>query len=203
MATLHSRPQALESAVLKLLHGAFAPGQLLRNFTNAFLLHETLEDHPALVFGKVFDQSKQASPMFDCLQIRLNTRFRRCSRAGCNFSGGALGLIRYGIGGNPEQPRGEWRASIFVAPQIGKRFVKNIRGQIFRRLPIVYATGDERIYSFEMNLIQVSKLEGVPLRSFNQQTLVWLFRDYFCCRSSDGHRSSDYINWRRVKKSRT
>jgi hypothetical protein len=203
MATLHLRPQALEGAVLKLLHCAFTPGEILRNFTNTLLLHETLQDHSALVFGKVFDQPKQASPMFDCLQIRLNARLRRHSRSGCGFSGGALGLIRYGIRGNPEQPRGEGRASIFVAQQIGKRFVKNIRRQIFRRLPIVYATGDERIYTFEMKLIQISKLEGVPLRSFNQQTLVWLFRDYFCCRSSDGHRSSDYINWRRVKKSRT
>jgi hypothetical protein len=111
-------------------------------------------------------------------------------------------LIRQCVGGNPEQPRGEWRAPIFVAPQVGKRFVKNIRRQIFRRLPIAYPTGDKRIDPFEMKLIQISKLHGVPLRSFNQQTLVWLFRDYFCCRSSDGHRSSDYINWRRVKKSR-
>jgi hypothetical protein len=202
MATLHLHPQALQRAELKLLYGAFATGQLLRNFTNASLLHKTLQDHPALVFGKVFDQPKQASPMFDRLEIRLDARFGRFSRAGCEFSGGALGLIRYGVGGNPEQPRGERRSSIFVAPQVGKRFVKNIRRQIFRRLPIVYATGDKRIDPFEMKLIQISKLHGVPLRSFNQQTLVWLFRDYFCCRSSDGHRSSDYINWRRVKKSR-
>jgi hypothetical protein len=203
MATLHLRPQALKSAVLKLLYGAFAPGQLVRNFTNAFLFHKTLQDHPALVFGKVFYQAKQASPMFDCLEIRLDARFGRLSGAGCDFSGGALGLIRYGIGGNPEQPRGEWRASIFVAPQVGKRFVKNIGRQIFRRLPIAHATGDKRIDPFEMKLIQISKLDGVPLRSFHQQTLVCLFRGYFCCRSSDGHRSSDYINWRRVKKSRT
>jgi hypothetical protein len=54
MATLHLRPQALQRAELKLLHGAFAPGQLFRDFTNAFLLHETLEDHAALIFGKVF-----------------------------------------------------------------------------------------------------------------------------------------------------
>jgi len=203
MATLHLRPQALESAVLKLLDGAFAPGQLLRNFTNAFLFHKTLQDHPALVLGKVFYQAKQASPMFDCLEVRLDARFGRFFSTGGNLTSRTLELIRHCVGGNPEQPRGEWRASILVAPQVGKRFVKNIRRQIFRRLPIAYAPGDKRIDPFEMKLIQISKLQGVPLRSFHQQTLVYLLRDYFCCRSSDGHRSSDYINWRRVKKSRT
>src|SRR5712672_1359406 len=125
MATLHLRPQTLQSAELQLFHSALATGQLVRNFSNALLLDETLVDHPSLVVGKFFYEPKQASTMFGLLQIRLNARLRRISSADGDLASGALGLVRDGVGGNPDQPRGEGRASKFIASQVGQRFLEN------------------------------------------------------------------------------
>ena len=102
MATLHLRAQALESAVLKLLHRTFASGQCLRNFTNAFLFHKTLDNHAPLVVRKLFHQSKQARAVFDRLQIGLNAWLGRLAHAGGGLPGGALELVRHRIGGDSE-----------------------------------------------------------------------------------------------------
>jgi hypothetical protein len=96
-------------------------------------------------------------------------------------------LIRYRVGGNPDQPRGEGCASKFIASQVGQRLLENVRGQIFRQGSIGYTTGDERIDLFEMKLIESAELHRISLRSFHLQTLVCLFRGYVCCRSSGGH----------------
>jgi hypothetical protein len=187
MATLHLLAQALQGSELQLFHRALSPGQLVRNLSNALLLDETLVDHPSLVARKFFDQPKQASTMFDLLQIRLKTRFWRISGANGDLASGALELIRDGVGGNPDQPGGEGRATKFITAQVGQRFLKNVRRQVFRHSSISYTTGDKRIDLFEIKLIEIAKLHWVSLRSFHQQTLVCLFRGYFCCRSSGGH----------------
>jgi hypothetical protein len=53
-----------------------------------------------------------------------------------------------------------------------------------------------------MKLIELAKLHRVALRSFHQSTLVCRFCGNLCCRFSGRHRSSDYINWEWIKKSR-
>jgi len=65
--------------------------------------------------------------MFDLLQIRLKTRFRRISSADGDLASGTFGLIRYCVGGNPDQPRREGRASKFIASQVGQRLLENVR----------------------------------------------------------------------------
>src|SRR5260370_27619312 len=149
MATLHLRPQALQSAELQLFHRALATGEFLRNFPNAILLDETLINDSSLIVGKFLDQPKQASPMFDLLQIRWKVWFWRISSADGILASGALGLIRDSVGGNPDQPGGEGRPSKFIAAQVGQRSLENVRSQVFRHSSISYTTGDKRIDLFE------------------------------------------------------
>src|SRR5215467_8500111 len=68
IGTLHLRPQAFQSAELKLLDRSFASSKLLRNLTNASLLHEALEDHAPLVGGKPVYESKQPRLVLYLLQ---------------------------------------------------------------------------------------------------------------------------------------
>src|SRR5579859_1246703 len=109
--------------------------------------------------------------MFYLLQIRLKTPLRKISRAGGDLPSEALGLISDGVGGNPDQPGAEGRASKFIAAQVGQRSLENVRRQIFRHGSISYTTGDKRIDLFEIKLIEIAELPRVALRSFHQQTL--------------------------------
>lgn len=110
MATLHLRPQALQRPELKLLYSPFTPFQLLRNFTNAALFHESPEDHPLLIVRKFVHQPKETGAMLNGFEIRLDAECSEVLLVAGNLASGALKLIGNRIGGNPDQPGSERRA---------------------------------------------------------------------------------------------
>ena len=71
MTFTHTRPQVLQTAELKLLHGSFSAPEFLRNFADTLLLREAHQDDPALIDGKLVDKAEEPRAVFDLLETNL------------------------------------------------------------------------------------------------------------------------------------
>jgi len=79
MCTLHLHPQALQSAQLELLHGPLGLSHVLRDFTNALLLDETLKDNHPLTRGQLFHQTEKSREILRRFDIRVDGWLGRVS----------------------------------------------------------------------------------------------------------------------------
>jgi hypothetical protein len=169
MGTPHSRPQVLQSAELKLFHGALTAPQFLCHFTRTFLLHKTLHDDAALIWRKTVDELEEHGALFN---------FIHAGQVSC-ISPGVHVLFRHTlppvddcVGGHSVQPSREGSAAPLEAPDIGQSLMKYLGGQIFGLLAVVDSPGYESIHTFEIELIELGEAARVPLRSFNEQPFV-------------------------------
>jgi len=169
MGTPHSRPQVLQSAELKLFHGALTATKLICYFTRTFLLHKPLHDDAALICGEAVDELEEHGALFNFVQA---------GQVGC-ISPGVHLLFRHGlppvddrVGGHSVQPCRERCAAPLEALDIGQSLMKHFGSQIFGLLSIVDAPRYESIYAFEIELVKLGEVARVPLRSFDEKAFV-------------------------------
>jgi hypothetical protein len=108
----------------------------------------------------------------------------------------ALVLIGEGVGGYAEKPRCERSAAPFVVGEIGERFVKDFRGEVFGGGTVADAADEKIVNTLEMELVEGFEFCGVALCGFDKQTLVGAWRRRLLCRTSDSYHGSGYSNWR-------
>jgi hypothetical protein len=169
MGTPHSRPQILQSAELKLFHGALSAPQFLCYFTRTFLLHKPLHDDAALIWRKTVDELEKHGALFNFVQA---------GQVGC-ISPGVHVLFRHSlppvddrVGGHSVQPCREGSAAPLESLDVGQRLMKHLGGQIFGLLAVVDSPGYESIHTFEVALIKLGETARVPLRSFDEKAFV-------------------------------
>src|SRR5947207_2108901 len=108
MMAPHSGAQGLQGAELKLLHRSLGPAELLRDFSYAFLVNKAADNHQMLIQRQPVYQLKEYGPP---LNFRVCPRLVQRLSYNFRISCGSLPAVCQRIGGNPQQPSGEWNAT--------------------------------------------------------------------------------------------
>jgi hypothetical protein len=100
MSALQTITQSLQCPELQLLHRSFGLAQLLRDFSNAPLLHKARKDHAPLLAGKLLDHAKKLRSLFEVLLFSFRARLRAFFPAG-HLARGSFPLVDNQICRNP------------------------------------------------------------------------------------------------------
>src|SRR5580658_1511060 len=175
IGTLHSRPQAGESAELQLFHRSLSLANFLRHFLDAFLLDKPQHHHPPLLGRQRVHQPIQSGPPFDFVNF-LRTRRRGIDRGVIgHFPPTSLPPVRNQVRRNAEQPRSERNPAPLKPFQIRQRLVKHLRSQVFRLRTVLHTLYNVGIHPFEVHFVKLRKAGRIVLRSFDQKPLVRFF----------------------------
>src|SRR5579864_8772046 len=156
MCALQAFAQFLQCAELQLLYRSFRPAQLLRNLSNAPLLHEALVNHSPLLTGKLPDHPKQPGPRFQLFLLRFCAGFRVILPRRC-LAGGPLRVIDHQVCGDANEPSRKRCAAPLERGQTGQCPVKHLGGQILGLVSLPHPPRDKRINTLKVKLIQISK----------------------------------------------
>src|SRR5260370_11711858 len=168
MGTAHLRPQTLHRAQLQLLDGPRGLPQPYRNFPDASLLHEPLQNHLSLHLWKLPHQTKQPSAILDRpqlgrLQSGVGDRLRRIVR-GRELPRGSFSPIDDGIRCDSQQPSRERHSAPLITRKVRQRFVKHLGRHIFRGCPVTHTPASKRVYSLENKLVEHITIRAIALR---------------------------------------
>src|SRR5712692_2572760 len=193
MTTLHLRAQALQSAELELLDRAFGLAKLPSDFADAAFLDEAKVNDAALSLGKLADEAEEAGAVLNELQVRLGGGFGGIVD-GRSVASSALGLVGDGVCSDAKEPGGERSATPFVLGEIGEGFVEHVGREVFGGGPVPDAADNKSVDALEMKVVERVELRRVALSGLDERALVGGLRRKLGCRSSGGHRDSEYIN---------
>src|SRR5580698_8242249 len=164
--------QILQTAELELLDGTLAASQMLRNFTDAFLLGKAHDHDVALVCGQSVHQPEQARAIFHLPEAGLGAEFRRIVDG--HFATVAFRAIDDRVHGDPQKPCSEGNTAPLETLQVGQRLMKHVGGKVFGGVAVTDAPRDESIDPLKMDFVKLGKASRILLGSFHQQTLVRL-----------------------------
>src|ERR1700735_155570 len=161
IGTLHARSKCCERAELQLFHRAFALANFLRDFLDAFFLHEAQYHDAPLFRRQSIDQPEQRGPAFDLFNLRgTGLRFGQL-RIIRDFTSRLLPAVRNQIRSDAKQPRCKRNPTPFELFQIRQRVMKNLGGQVFGLGPGSYPPHHIGVHAFEMILVQLAKASGI------------------------------------------
>lgn len=81
-------------------------------------------------------------------------------------------MIGNGVGGDPQEPRGEWDSAPFKATEIRERLMEYVGSQVFRLIAAANSARDVSVHALEVLLIELSETAGIFLRRFDEPPLV-------------------------------
>jgi hypothetical protein len=170
MTATHARSQTFQRPELKLLDRTFGPAEFIRNVSDGFLLDKPFDDDRPLIFGKIFDKSKQRRAALDFLpagpiEIVCCRRFDRIFHL--------ASPVRDGICCNPKQPHRERNTAPFEASDILQSVMEHLRRQVLCVMPVVYSANDECINALKVRFVQFGEAAWILLRGFDQQPFLF------------------------------
>src|SRR5438477_1112220 len=171
MGALHSLPQRLQRAELELLDRAFALAEPRGHFADAALLDVALDDHRPLIGGQTIDELEYARQLIDVLDLGFSDLLGQEIRSD-RLPRRPLPAIDDHVERDPDQPRAERRAAPFVLRQRGKRLVKHVGRDVFRRVAAAHAENGVGVYPIEMPLVELGEPRRVSLGGLDEQPLV-------------------------------